>query len=116
MADRKTPDFRNSIKESISAVEALCIVITDDSKTTLGQALTIIEKVHKIHPALKKSFTSLYGFTSDSSGIRHALIDQDNLTQGPGHAISALAIRSRKLRHAPGNAVGKGHSTVFHGQ
>jgi len=81
MTDRKTPDYRNSIKESISAVEALCIVITGDPQATLGQALTVIEKTNKIHPALKKSFTSLYGYTSDSDGIRHALIDEDNLTQ-----------------------------------
>ena len=81
MTDRKSPDYRNSIKESISAVEALCIVITGDQKATLGQALSVIEKTNKIHPALKKSFTSLYGYTSDSDGIRHALIDEDNLTQ-----------------------------------
>lgn len=81
LTDRKTPDFRNSIKESISAVEALCIVITNDPKATLGQALTIIEKSNQLHPALKKSFSSLYGYTSDSGGIRHALIDEDNLTQ-----------------------------------
>src|SRR5205823_3273648 len=30
LADRKSPDYRNSIKESISAVEALCIIITGD--------------------------------------------------------------------------------------
>jgi hypothetical protein len=81
MVDRKSPDYRNSIKESISGVEALCIVITGDEKATLGQALTEIEKTNKIHPALKKSFTSLYGYTSDSSGIRHALVDEDSLTQ-----------------------------------
>ena len=81
MTDRKSPDYRNSIKESISAVEALCIFITEDQKATLGQALNKIEKTHKIHPALKKSFTALYGYTSDSSGIRHALIEEDNLTQ-----------------------------------
>lgn len=81
MTDRKSPDYRNSIKESISAVEALCIVITGDPKATLGQALNEIEKTNKLHPALKKSFTSLYGYTSDSDGIRHALIDEDNLNQ-----------------------------------
>ncbi len=43
MADRTTPDFRNSMKESISAVEALCKLITGDDKTTLGAALNKIE-------------------------------------------------------------------------
>ena len=36
---RPTPDFENSIKESISAVEALCCIITNDKKATLGDAL-----------------------------------------------------------------------------
>jgi len=81
MTDRKSPDYRNSIKESISGVEALCSIITSNPKATLGQALSEIEKTNTIHPALKKSFSSLYGYTNDSSGIRHALIEEDNLGQ-----------------------------------
>jgi hypothetical protein len=30
MSDKKSPDYRNSIKESISAVEALCRIITEE--------------------------------------------------------------------------------------
>lgn len=77
LANRKNPDYRNSIKESISAVEAICIIITGDNNATLGKALTEIEKKHKLHGALKASFSSLYGYTSDSGGIRHALIEGD---------------------------------------
>ena len=32
LSDRKRPDYRNSIKESISAVESLCAVISDDQR------------------------------------------------------------------------------------
>jgi hypothetical protein len=39
LADRASPDYRNSIKESISPVEAVCQFITGDPKATLGQAL-----------------------------------------------------------------------------
>ena len=77
LADRKEPNYRNSIKESISAVESLCIIITGNSKATLGQALNEIEKKHSFHNALKSSFSSLYGYTSDSSGIRHSLTEND---------------------------------------
>jgi hypothetical protein len=28
-----------------------------------------------MHPAMKKGFTSLYAYTSDEKGIRHALLD-----------------------------------------
>lgn len=78
-ADRKSPDYRNSIKESISAVEAICNLITKDTKTTLGQALKEIEKKMTLHPALKKAFDSLYGYASNAEGIRHALLDEPTL-------------------------------------
>lgn len=80
-SDRKSPDYRNSIKESISAVESYCAILTNDPKATLGQALKKIEKEHTLHPALKNSFSSLYGYTSDAEGIRHALLEESNLEQ-----------------------------------
>lgn len=79
LADRKSPDYRNSIKESISAVESLCKLIAKNSKVTLGQALKEIEEKIELHPALKKAYESLYGYTSDTEGIRHALMDKPNL-------------------------------------
>lgn len=80
-ADRKSPDYSNSIKESISAVEAICRMIAGDDKATLSAALKRIEKESQIelHPALKKTFDSLYGYTSDADGIRHALLTESNL-------------------------------------
>ena len=73
LSDREKPDYKNSIKESISAGESICQIITGDTKATLGQALKELEgKGITIHSALKKSFASLYGYTSDEGGIRHA--------------------------------------------
>lgn len=79
MSDRKSPDYRNSIKESISAVEAICRLIAKNEKATLGEALNVIDVKVNLHGALKRAFSSLYGYTSDESGIRHSLIDQSNL-------------------------------------
>ncbi len=76
-SNRENPDYRNSVKESISAVEALCIIITDDKKATLGKALSEIEKRFSIHGALKSGFSALYGYASDSGGIRHSLLEDD---------------------------------------
>ena len=78
LSDRTEPDYRNSIKESISAVEALCVNLT--GATTLGQALTKLDKdsTIKTHPALNEAFKKLYGFTSDAGGIRHALLEEDS--------------------------------------
>ena len=81
LADRKSPDYRNSIKESISAVESICNLITKDKKATLGQALKKIEEMGiSLHPALESAFSNLYGYTSDAEGIRHALLDEPNLS------------------------------------
>jgi len=60
--DRDNPDYRNSIKESISSVEALCRHITNDDNATLGQALKLIERDHVLHSALKEAFSKLYGY------------------------------------------------------
>ncbi len=80
-ADRKNPDYRNSIKEAISAVEALCIRITENRSTTLGKALNRFERDRTVglHPDLKEGFSKLYSYTSEADGIRHSLMDQPNL-------------------------------------
>jgi hypothetical protein len=77
LSDRETPDYRNSIKESISAVEAACRLVSGDNAATLGGAL---KKVKNLHPALSQAFDKMYGYTSDASGIRHSLIDDPNIT------------------------------------
>ena len=81
LSDRESPDYRNSIKESISAVESLCELISGEKKATLGQALKQIEKQAELHGALKGAFEKLYGYTSDADGIRHALglLEEPNL-------------------------------------
>lgn len=75
---RKNPDYENSIKESISAVEAMCCIITGMSGkgATLGEALKKLEEygIH-IHKAMQSGFSALYGYTSDENGIRHGGID-----------------------------------------
>ena len=75
IADRSKPDYENSIKESISAVEALCEVLTGitGKEATLGKMLKKLEENGVvIHSGLKAAFNSLYGYTSDANGIRHA--------------------------------------------
>ncbi|MEK7395662.1 MAG: hypothetical protein AAB116_01885 [Candidatus Poribacteria bacterium] len=80
-SDRENPDYRNSIKDSINAVESLCKRITGNSKATLGEALKEIETKPNIglHPALKEAFSKLYGYTSNADCIRHGQADEPNL-------------------------------------
>ncbi|MGH8601921.1 MAG: AbiJ-NTD4 domain-containing protein [Gammaproteobacteria bacterium] len=81
LSDRKNPDYRNSIKESISAVESLAKKLSGSDNGTLGTVLKALEKSKKLHPALKNAFSSLYGYTNDADGIRHALLEEANLTK-----------------------------------
>lgn len=79
LSDRQSPDYRNSIKESISSVESIAQSLTNNSSASLGEALRSISQVAPMHPALNRSLSSLYGYTSDAHGIRHALLDESNL-------------------------------------
>ncbi len=74
LSDRKAPDHRNSIKEAISAVEGICQIIAKDPKAELSRALKVVETKMPIHEALKRTFLSMYGYTSDSDEIRHAML------------------------------------------
>lgn len=78
LSDKKSPDYRNSIKESISAIESVAKVISGNEKDSLGGAIDKIKGKIKIHPALERGFKQLYGYTSDSDGIRHALMEAHN--------------------------------------
>ena len=78
LSDRESPDYRNSIKESISAVESLVATVVGE-KGTLGQLLKKLEDDISLHPALKAAFSSLYGYTSDEDGIRHAILESDKV-------------------------------------
>ena len=80
LSDRQSPDYRNSIKESISAVESLAAKIVGEPKATLGQALKKLDDKVDLHSALKEAFSKLYGYTSDANGIRHSMLDEPNLS------------------------------------
>ena len=80
-SDRKNPDYKNSIKESITAVESMCCIICGEN-VELGKALGRLEKNGiYIHGAMKNGFQSLYGYTSDESGIRHGGIEDKEGTE-----------------------------------
>jgi hypothetical protein len=79
-ADRDNPDYRNSIKESISAVESMAKIATGESKGTLADALRALFKQGDLHASLRDGFLKLYGYTSDEGGIRHAILEEPNIT------------------------------------
>ncbi len=78
-AKRPIGDYGNSIKESISAVEAWCRQYTGES--TLGKALNKLKGENKVmHPKLRTALEYMYTYTNQGdTGIRHALMDEDGI-------------------------------------
>jgi hypothetical protein len=56
------------------------VTISLGQKGTLGQLVKKLEKEIRLHPALGKAIDSLYGYTSDASGIRHALLESSEVS------------------------------------
>lgn len=80
LSDRTDPDYPNSIKESISAVEAVVRKITHEG--TLGAGLKKLQAAGiTIHPSLGIAWSKMYGWTSDANGIRHAAVDPADADQ-----------------------------------
>ena len=80
MSDPQKPDYRNSMKESISAVEGICRIISGDKNDTFKKAIAKIETKYQLHSSLKEGFNKLYTYTSDGDGIRHAMLEESNLS------------------------------------
>lgn len=76
-SDRNNPDYQNTVKEAISAVEALCKVIVNQPNATLGQALEQIQTsgLVNMHEDMKEAFKKLYSYTNDADGVRHSSYD-----------------------------------------
>ncbi len=76
MSDRQQPDYRNSIKESISALEGLVKELAGNEK----DAFSYVLKQLGLHDALRKSLSNLYGWACDAGGIRHHLKEKANVS------------------------------------
>ena len=78
LSDRQSPNYRNSVRESITAVEALVRLTTEEK--TLGKGLNAIEKSGKFefNTQFKSGLEKIYAYTNnEETGIRHTLIADD---------------------------------------
>ncbi len=76
LGDRSSPDYPNSMKEAISAVESVCRRLSGKQNATLADGFDALERAGvPLHGALVKGFKAIYGYSSDADGIRHAALD-----------------------------------------
>ena len=89
LSDREHPDYKNSIKESISAVESVCeTIVGSEIGATLGKAVKHLEEHGlKIHSSLREGISKLYGYACDQGGVRH----------GEGEVESTVTFEEAKL-------------------
>ncbi len=78
LSNKNNPDYRNSIKEAISAVEHICRKVTNES--TLDGAL---KKLKNNNLLLNNQFIEgiekLYHYTNGKEDIRHSLMNESNV-------------------------------------
>ena len=81
LSDKQDPKYADSIKNSVGAVETVCKLIAQSPKGTLGQVLNLLAQNHPtlMHTSLNEGFKKLYHWTNDAQGIRHGLMDDQNL-------------------------------------
>ena len=71
-------EHADAIADSIHAVESVARFFDSERNQTLGPAIdSLLQKGVLKHPALASAIKSLYGYTSDEEGIRHALVFGD---------------------------------------
>lgn len=96
-----TPDFENSIKESVSAVESCLMVLLNEPSGTLGKII----KQARLDPDIERLISQAYGFASNKDFVRHGGTTASSLTKAEAEffldfaAMSIVYITS-KLKHA----------------
>jgi hypothetical protein len=78
-------NFAESIRESIHAVESVARTLEPSGE--LSKALAKLEASANIHPAMKRGFAALYGYTSDAQGIRHAHLNEPSASPDETDAL-----------------------------
>lgn len=73
LSDKTNPDYNNSIKESVSAIESYFKVFFKDPNISFGNALTNLEQKNNLDKQIKESILRIYGFCNNEGAIRHAL-------------------------------------------
>jgi hypothetical protein len=85
----RNSDWAGSLRESIHAVEAMAVRLAPGADT-LGAALKVLEQRGHLHGGLKAAFGSLYGYSSDEEGVRHALVFSDEAQVDEADALFML--------------------------
>ncbi len=97
-----TPDFENSIKESINSVESCLMILLNEPNGTLGK----IVKQAGLDPDIERLVSQAYGYTSNKDFVRHGGTAESTLTKAEAEffldfSAAAIVYISAKLKRTP---------------
>jgi hypothetical protein len=85
--------------------------LTGEASGGIDPALTILDKKKKLHPAFKTALSKLYAYTSDEDGIRHAILDEPNVSFAEARfMLVACSAFANLLVESAGSGSRKGHN------
>ena len=95
-----TPDFENSIKESISSVESCLMILLNDPNGTLGKLI----KRAELDDDIQRLVSQFYGVASNRAFVRHGGTKPSTLAKPEAEffldfAASAIGYITEKLKH-----------------
>jgi hypothetical protein len=85
------PDLANASKEAVSAVEGMAKIVSHESNLTLGKCVDILRQAGRIPPNLAKTLDGLWGFTSESPGVRHGAISPSNIDEAQAQYVMDIS-------------------------
>ncbi len=80
--------WKESINESIKALESVAVTIKETPKPTLGSAIVAIRKDGKVHTTLCDAMNAIWSFTNKGSGIRHGQPEKDDQMSDQVNAVA----------------------------
>lgn len=69
--------WEDAVRESIHAVESVAVYVAPNA-STLSKALVPIQNQGLMNGRLKSALEKLYAYTSDTDGVRHALVFEES--------------------------------------
>ncbi len=99
------PDYENSVKESINAIESCLMVLLNEPNGTLGKII----KRADLDPDIERLISQAYGYTSNRAFVRHGGTMPSTLTQAEAEfflefAASCIVYMTSRLKNATLNA------------
>ena len=99
-----TPDFENSIKESINSIESCLMVLLDVPTGTLGKII----KNARLDADIERLISQAYGFASNKDFVRHGGTNNSDIGKEEAEfflefSATAIVYIASKLKNKPNN-------------